>query len=388
MLLDQVGDRVEHVLAVVEHQQQLLRAAGTRRATRSSVWPARAASPRTPPRTRRRTPSGSRTAASSHNHAPSRNRGSTSAATCSARRVLPTPPTPVSVTSRASPTRPSTRGDLALAADERRHLQRQVPRERVQRAQRRELARRAPGARTWNTRSGTRQVAQPVLTQVDEVDALGQRVARELRRRLRAHDLAAVRDAPSAAPHGSPTGRSSRRRAPPPRRCARPSAPATAPVTGHGSPPSACCAATAATTASSAVANAAWNPSPVVLTTYPPCASIASRSSSSWRASAVAHRVGMLLPQARRTLDVGEQERDRPRRQLRHPAPSPTVAEGQVNQAKGTSVAGRQQRRSGTTSHSPSHCVLFKGRPLLSESWVPSAIPTTIPDPDRDTRRT
>ncbi len=32
--------------------------------------------------------------ASSHSHAPSRNRGSTSAATCTARRVLPTPPVP------------------------------------------------------------------------------------------------------------------------------------------------------------------------------------------------------------------------------------------------------------------------------------------------------
>ncbi len=34
-----------------------------------------------------------------------------------------------------------------------------------------------------------------------------------------------------------------------------------------------------------------------------------------------AHRVGMLLPQTRRPLEIGEQERHRPRRQLRHPQP-------------------------------------------------------------------
>ena len=39
--------------------------------------------------------------ASSQNHAPSGNRGSAWAATCNDSRVLPTPPTPVSVTSRA-----------------------------------------------------------------------------------------------------------------------------------------------------------------------------------------------------------------------------------------------------------------------------------------------
>ena len=43
-----------------------------------------------------------------------------------------------------------------------------------------------------------------------------------------------------------------------------------------------------------------------------------SRRIASWRASAAAHRVGVLLPQARRALEVGEQERHRPRRQLRH----------------------------------------------------------------------
>jgi len=46
--------------------------------------------------------SASRAVASSHSHAPSTNRGATSAATCIASRVLPTPPTPVTVTRRVS----------------------------------------------------------------------------------------------------------------------------------------------------------------------------------------------------------------------------------------------------------------------------------------------
>jgi hypothetical protein len=44
----------------------------------------------------------------------------------------------------------------------------------------------------------------------------------------------------------------------------------------------------------------------------------------------VAHGVGMLLPQTRRALDVGEQEGDRPRRQLaRTPLPSTSTPTGQ-----------------------------------------------------------
>ena len=59
------------------------------------------------------TAAGSRTGASSTSHAPSEKRGSTSAAACSARRVLPTPPTPVRVTTlpsaSAAPTRARSR---------------------------------------------------------------------------------------------------------------------------------------------------------------------------------------------------------------------------------------------------------------------------------------
>ena len=59
-------------------------------------------SPRTPRRRHRPRPAGSRIGASSHSHAPSPNRGSTSPATCNASRVLPDPARPRS----ASPAAP------------------------------------------------------------------------------------------------------------------------------------------------------------------------------------------------------------------------------------------------------------------------------------------
>ena len=116
------------------------------------------------------TASGSATGASSHNHAPSGNSATTSAATWSARRVLPTPPTPVSVTRRRPQHELRQRRDLGLAADERRDLTRQVARQRVQRPQRRELRAPVP-ARHLEHRARRSQVAQPVLAQIDQLDS-------------------------------------------------------------------------------------------------------------------------------------------------------------------------------------------------------------------------
>ena len=114
------------MLAVVQHQQQLLVA--QERDERLLQRHARpGASPRTPPPPPRPPPSGSRTAASSHSHAPSGNRGSTSAATCNARRVLPTPPTPVNVTTRTSRHRVGDPDQLRLTADERGQLAGRLP---------------------------------------------------------------------------------------------------------------------------------------------------------------------------------------------------------------------------------------------------------------------
>ena len=68
------------------------------------------------------TASGSATGANSHSHAPLGKSATTSAATCNARRVLPTPPTPVRVTNDDCRQRISDAPRLDLTADERRHL--------------------------------------------------------------------------------------------------------------------------------------------------------------------------------------------------------------------------------------------------------------------------
>ena len=64
------------------------------------------------------TAAGSVTAASSKTHTPSGNSSASCAATSSASRVLPTPPTPVKVTNRCDRTRGYDFGDLVLAADQ------------------------------------------------------------------------------------------------------------------------------------------------------------------------------------------------------------------------------------------------------------------------------
>jgi hypothetical protein len=79
-----------------------------------------------------------------------------------------------------------------------------------------------------------------------------------------------------------------------------------------GNPKSAC-ALTAASTAPRAEVNAAHTPSPVCLNNQPPCDSTACFSTSSCAASST-HRSGVGFPPFRRALDVGEQERHRPRR--------------------------------------------------------------------------
>jgi hypothetical protein len=66
------------------------------------VWPARVTRENTAA-TASSTPATSRTGARSHSHVPLPNRGDTCPAICNARRVFPTPPGPVKVTTRASP---------------------------------------------------------------------------------------------------------------------------------------------------------------------------------------------------------------------------------------------------------------------------------------------
>ena len=132
------------------------------------------------------TAAGSPTGANSTSHTPSENSPVSSAATCTARRVFPTPPTPVRVTSRWARTCSAS----SFTATSR-------PTKLVV------CTGRFPGTAS-NVRNGgkldpqpvgahlvqvldTRQVAQPMLAQIDQVDA------RHHRRRGRRHqDLAAV----------------------------------------------------------------------------------------------------------------------------------------------------------------------------------------------------
>ncbi len=133
--------------------------------------------------------SASSAAASSQNHAPSAKRGSTSAATCAARRVLPTPPTPVSVTSRAvvralpiafsSASRPT--NDVTCAG--------KFPGNASSELQARELAR-EPRRDHLEHALGAGEVAQRVLTEIDQLDGA---VLHQLLGRARHHDLATVR---------------------------------------------------------------------------------------------------------------------------------------------------------------------------------------------------
>ena len=142
-------------------------------------------------------------AASSHSHAPSAKDGSWSAAACSASRVLPTPPGPVTVTSGDRPHRRGQLGQLARPADERAELDRQVPGERLQRAQRRELrAQPGPGQLEDPHRPG--QIPQPVLPQVHQRAPLRQVIAHQQLGRPRHQRLPAM---PGGHQPGAPVQR-------------------------------------------------------------------------------------------------------------------------------------------------------------------------------------
>ena len=166
------------------------------------------------------TDAGSPTDASSTIQTPSGNSPATSAPTSSASRVLPTPPTPVSVTSRA---RPHELGDLAdhlLAADERAQLLREVAREGVDAAEHGEVGREPVGDHLVH-RHPAAQTAEPVLA--ERAAAPRGRAAAPRSRRRRAPDRRAR--ATSAARRGSPRCRSSSGRARSPHRCAGPCGP-------------------------------------------------------------------------------------------------------------------------------------------------------------------
>ena len=123
---------------------QLSSTSSDRRPARASAMPAVIVTPAlgtspTVVATASGTASGSTTAASSTSHTPSGNSANTSAAACTASRVFPTPPTPVSVTRRRVGERFLDRRELGVTTDEGGVLRRQVRGERVERPQGREV---------------------------------------------------------------------------------------------------------------------------------------------------------------------------------------------------------------------------------------------------------
>ena len=154
----------------------------------SSVMPASGVTPRVVATTCT-SDSSSSAAASSQNHAPWAKRGSTSAATCTDRRVLPTPPTPVSVTRRAasscfaratsSASRPT--NDVTWAG--------RLPGNASSDPIRGELARQV-GMDHLEHALGAGEVAERVLAEVEQLDAV---LGHELLGGERHDDLSAMR---------------------------------------------------------------------------------------------------------------------------------------------------------------------------------------------------
>ena len=149
------------------------------------------------PRSAARTSDGSRIAASSTRPTPSSNDSTSSAAAATARLVLPIPPGPVSVTSRARsvPSRRSSSPSSSLAPEQGSRLDRQAP-----------LAEASKGwelvATELEEPDRCSDVLQPVLAEVAQLElAVEERACR-----LRDDDLAAVagRRDPSRLVHGEP----------------------------------------------------------------------------------------------------------------------------------------------------------------------------------------
>jgi hypothetical protein len=107
------------------------------------------------------------TGASSHSHAPSVNSTTTSAAAWTARRGLADPADARQGDERAFAQKGNEPFDLAVTADERGHLTREVVRQRVQGPQRRELGT-EPGIDHLQDMHGTGEVPQVVLAEVPQ----------------------------------------------------------------------------------------------------------------------------------------------------------------------------------------------------------------------------
>ena len=182
---------VEHLLAVVEADQQPAIAQLARSATRAGPAPARRGLRWRPPPPRR-SAAFSVTAPRSTHQTPSRHRPTCSAMACAARRVFPAPPGPTRVTDRSSA---STRCSSASSSRRPTNVVGWTGRLcAASSSERSGAVSPASRGRSSNTALGQREVAQAVDAAVAQLEVLGQRVARQRRGRGGEHDLAAVRD--------------------------------------------------------------------------------------------------------------------------------------------------------------------------------------------------
>ena len=273
-----LGAAADQVLAVVQHDQDVLRGQRIEQGLGDGHGPAARRSP-APEAMAGATASWSATAASSTSHTPSPDPSSSSAATCRPSLVLPHPPAPVSVTRREDSTRARTSASsrprpMNVASWAGRLFgSAALPSER---SGGNSACR--PAACSWKICSGRSQVLQPVHTKIP------QRRARRKRSRAPARPPSPT---PAPAPHARPP--------PPARRDAHPGPPGRRPYcdaspvcipirTRTRSPAGQACAWIACCISSTAAAhargeeNTAKNASPWVSSSLPPCAARADRT--------------------------------------------------------------------------------------------------------------
>ena len=206
------------------------------------------------------TASSSPTGARSTKYVPSVNATPSRAATSIASRVFPHPPAPVIVTSRLAWSNARALVDLVVSAQEAGPLRRQRALDIGERPNRRELRRQAI-AGELKQMLGTIDIAQPVLTEIDEPHAARRRASAPSCR-----SRAPARRAPPPSPARPDSGpdRSNRRRVRPLLRCGYPCGPAARSRQANARSAALAERPIAASTADPARPNAAANASPAV----------------------------------------------------------------------------------------------------------------------------
>ena len=257
---------------------------------------------------------GSRIGSSGTKKTPSGKSSDDRAASWSESRVLPVPPGPVSVRSRV---RASSRAAASSSASRPTNVVSWVGRLLGRASSERSAGKSdgRPSAMTWTIRTGALRSLSRCSPRSRIVTPSTGWSSSWSRTRLDARICPPWASAASRAARlmPRPTRLSPDRSAPP---VWRPMRTLIVAPSGHGSAASARCAATAASTASGASWNATNRESPSVPCSIPPCASVAARRISRWRLA----QLGVAVPadrllDARRALDVAEQEGERPARQ-------------------------------------------------------------------------